>query len=120
MSKLIGKMSAGFGYTMRGMKSASVNCKVDGEVCEKEKEIRELTAEIGNLAVKSLDKKQNLGPEILERYDAICAARAAILEAKKNRITSKVICPHCGAKTMAGMRYCGHCGKKLLADEGNE
>lgn len=36
MSKVIGKMSAGIGYTMQSMKNATSNCKVDGKVCSKE------------------------------------------------------------------------------------
>lgn len=117
MNKFIGKMGAGIDCTIQGMKDASANCKVDGKVCGKEKEIQELTAEIGNLAVKSLDEKRNLGPEILERYDAILAARKAIQEAEKDRVAKKITCPKCGAKTRVGMRYCGHCGQKIVSDE---
>lgn len=117
MNKIIGKMSAGIGFTMQGVKNASANCKVDGKICGKEKEIQDLTAEIGNLTIRSLDEKKDLGPEIMERYEAVCAARAAIAEAEKDRIVTKITCPKCGAKTTAGMHYCGRCGEKILADE---
>jgi len=81
------------------------------------KEIHDLTVEIGRLTVMSLDKKKNLGPEILERYDAICAARVAIADAEKQRVNAKIVCPKCGKKTTAGMRYCGFCGAKISEDE---
>jgi len=37
MSKIIGKISMGFGKTVQGMKDSSVNCRVDGQVCSKER-----------------------------------------------------------------------------------
>ena len=120
MNKIIGKMNAGIGYTIHGMKNASVNCKLDGKICGEEKRIRELTAEIGRLTVKSLDEKRSLGPEITERYEAICAAREKIRKTEQDRIVTKLTCPKCGAKTAAGMRYCGVCGEMLRQDGADE
>ena len=49
----------------------------------------------------------------MERYEAIRTARDAIETAEGAKQFKKIVCPHCGAKTSAGLTYCGKCGKKL-------
>ena len=54
-------------------------------------------------------------PEIMERYEAIKEAGKEIEMLEKNRKITKVVCPSCGLKTSADMKYCGKCGSPMEA-----
>ena len=111
--KLTGKVSAGMANWAKSMKDGVDNCKLDGKIAEQEKLIKELTKEIGNLAVMSLEAGAEMGPEIMERYTAIREAKEAILVLENERKRKTIVCPSCGAKTAVGMKFCGNCGVNL-------
>ncbi len=106
------KIRAAASGVARDVKNAVASCKLDGTIAAEEKTIEELTREIGTLAIHTLDSGATMAPEIMERYDAVKAARDAIHTAKseKRAVKVKAACPVCGAKTTAGMRFCGVCG----------
>jgi predicted amidophosphoribosyltransferase len=49
----------------------------------------------------------------MERYSAIQEARNEIAELEKGKDGDVSLCPKCGAKISAGMKYCGKCGAEL-------
>ena len=97
----------------RTMKNGVDNCKIEGKIAEQQLKIKSLTKEIGNLAVLRLDERDEMSPEIMERYEAIKVARETIEKLKGEKKYSKVECPNCGEKTSAEMNYCGKCGANL-------
>lgn len=115
-TNVIGKCYAGVAGTVNGLKTANANFKLDGKTAEAEKTIQTMTREIGNLTVRMLDGNRSVGPDIKERYAAIVEARKVIEATQGNKVVKYTVCPHCGAKTAAGMHYCGWCGE-LLAEE---
>ena len=112
-ANVMGKCYAGMAGTVWDMKRVNSNFKQDGKVAEAEKIIKTMTGEIGNLTVRMLDGNRNVGPDIKERYMAILEARKAIEAANAEKTVKKIVCPHCGKKTTAGMHYCGWCGEQL-------
>lgn len=108
-----GTVNAGMARFAKSMKDGVDNCKVDGKIAEQQKKIKELTREIGNLAVVRLEAGDEMCPEIMERYTAIKEAKETILTLKKEKRRTTVVCPNCGSKTSAGMKYCGVCGSGL-------
>ena len=108
-----GTINAGMSKAARCMKNSVDNCKTDGKIAEQKKIIKTLTREIGNLALVRLEAGDEMCPEIMERFEAVKAAREEItvLESGKKKIT--VICQECGAKTSIDMKYCGVCGNCL-------
>ncbi len=110
---ILGKTYAGTAKAVNGMKTANRNFRQDGKVADAEKTIADMTKEIGRLTVVMLDGHREVGPDIKERYMAIVEARKAITAAESEKVRSKVVCPHCGRKTTAGMHYCGWCGEAL-------
>ena len=76
---------------MTGMKNMIV-----GIIAEKQKLIKSLTREIGNLA-----------------YETIKAAKEEISVLKSEKKKSTIICQECGSKTSVDMKYCGKCGTCL-------
>ena len=113
--KLAGKMNEMTASTIKTMKNSAESLKLEGKIAGEEKKIKALTAEIGNLALISLDSGEQMGPEIMERYAAIEAARKNIKAAISEKPVTKAVCPSCGAKTSVGMHYCGACGTALKA-----
>jgi Zn finger protein HypA/HybF involved in hydrogenase expression len=109
----IGKLNAGMSGFAKSMKAGADNCKIDGKIAEQHKKIKELTKEIGNLALVRLEEGDMMSPEIMERYSAIQEARAEIAELEKDKNVTSVKCPKCGAKTSADMMYCGACGAAI-------
>ena len=116
VSRFFGKCGAGMASAANSMKRSAANTKQDGKIVDAEKTVRRMTREIGNLTVLMLDGNRTVGPDIMERYDAILAARKVIREAESEKVYDHVVCPKCGKRTSAGMRYCGVCGS-LLAGE---
>ena len=112
MSRFFGKCGASMSAAAISMKRSAANTKQDGKIAGAEKCITTLTREIGNLAVLMLDGNKTVGPDIIERYEAIVEARKSIEEAEAEKVYAKTVCPVCGKKTAAGMRYCGHCGAR--------
>ena len=108
-----GTINAGMSKMTRSMKNSVNNCRIDGKIAEKQKMIKTLTREIGNLAVVRLEVGDEMCPEIMERYEAIKLAKQEIevLEGEKKK--TKTICQVCGAKTSIDMKYCGACGTAL-------
>ena len=99
------------------MKRSAANTKQDGKIADAEKTIQTMTREIGNLTVLMLDGNKTVGPDIKERYLAIAEARKAIQAAEADKVYTKVTCPVCGKKAVAGMHYCGHCGSLIVPEE---
>ena len=118
MSKFFGKCGAGMSAAAISMKRSAANTKKDGKIADAEKSIATLTREIGNLTVLMLDGNKTVGPDIMERYDAILEARKAIEMAESEKVYTKTVCPVCGKKTAAGMKYCGCCGSLLVEEAG--
>lgn len=111
-----GKMISGTAGAAVGVKRAGHNAKQDGKIEDARKHVRALTYEVGRLTVRAMDNNSDVTGPVSERYEKIKAARAEIrtLEAAKRR--TKTVCPHCGEKVVAGMRYCGACGEELAAE----
>lgn len=109
----VGKFNAGMTSMARGMKNGADNCKLEGKVAEQEKLIKNMTKEIGTLVLIRLEAGEQMSPGIMERFEMIQNAKAEIELIKKERKVTKVVCPHCGEKTSADMKYCGHCGCSL-------
>lgn len=110
---ITGTINAGMSKMARNMRNGVDNCKKDGKIAEKQKLIKSLTREIGNLALVRLEAGDEMSPEIMERYEAIKAAKEeiSVLESKKKKST--IICQECGSKTSVDMKYCGKCGTCL-------
>ena len=108
-----GTINAGISKMARGMKNSVDNCKIDGKIAEKQKTIKTLTREIGNLALVRLEAGDEMCPEIMERYAAIKEAREAIASLENEKVQTTVVCPNCGAKTFMDMNYCGKCGANV-------
>ena len=113
--KLEQEISTAVSDTIRGLKNAVTNCKLDGQIADEEKNIAALTREIGTLTVHKLDDGAEMAPEIMERYAAIQTARSSIKNSSAEKKADKAVCPKCGTKTMAGMRFCGSCGALMNA-----
>ena len=113
MTKILGRAGAGMASAGNSMKRTAANTKLDGKIVDAEKTISAMTREIGNLTVIMLDGDRTVGPDIKERYEAIVAARKLIAETEGQKEYRKVLCPHCGKKTTAGMHYCGWCGNLI-------
>lgn len=105
-----GKLNAGMSNFTKSMKNGADNYKLDGKIAEQQKKIKVLTKEIGNLVLIRLEAGDEMSPEIMERYQAILAAREEIETLEKDRKVTKIVCPNCGARTSADMKYCGKCG----------
>lgn len=110
------KMNAGVASIAKTMKSGVDNCKLDTQIAEQQKKIKVLTREIGNLALVRLEAGDEMSPEIMERFEAIKEAKETIETLRKEKKKYTVVCPSCGTKTSAQMKYCGMCGS-VLAEE---
>lgn len=108
-----GKMNAGMTKFTKSMKDGAYNCKAEGKIAEQQKRIKELTKEIGNLALVRLEAGDEMSPEIMERYAAIKEAKETIEVLENEKKKTVIVCPECGAKTAVGMKYCGVCGTEL-------
>lgn len=108
-----GTINAGMAKAARCMKNGVDNCKTDGKIAEQKKIIKALTREIGNLALVRLEAGDEMCPEIMERYNAIKAAKEEIAVLEGGKKKSTVICQQCGEKTSVDMKYCGVCGTCL-------
>ena len=113
MKNLAAKCRVKMNSLWNKVKSSAGNMKQEDRIAEAEKTVARMTAEIGNLAVISLDGGADLGESIGERYELIKEARAVIEAANSEKEKTAAVCPHCGKKTLPGMRYCGYCGEKL-------
>lgn len=107
------KFNAEMSNITKIMKNGVDNCKLEGKIAEQQMKIKSLIKEIGNLALVRLDEGDEMCPEIMERYSAIKVARETIEALKKEKKTTKVVCPSCGEKTFSDMSYCGKCGASL-------
>ena len=115
-NKFMGKCIAGMTSAAGSMKRGAHNAKQDGKIVELENHITDLTMEIGNLTLLQLDAGLGANEPIMERFEEIRLAREAIETAEGAKQIRRVICPHCGKKTTAGMRYCGACGEPLIEE----
>lgn len=111
---ITGTINVGMVKAAKCMKNGVDNCKIDVKIAEQQKKIKALTREIGNPALIRLEAGDEMSPEIMERYEAIKAAKEemTVLESGKKKMT--IICQECGAKTSSDMKYCGVCGTSLL------
>ena len=110
---ITGTINAEMSKMARSMRNGIDNCKTDGKIAENQKLIKSLTKEIGNLALIRLEAGDEMTPEIMERHEAIKAAKEeiSILKSEKKKLTK--ICQKCGFKTSVDMKYCGKCGTCL-------
>lgn len=108
-----GTINAGMTKMARGMRNGVDNYKLDGKIAEQQKKVKDLTREIGNLALVRLEAGDEMCPEIMERYEAIKEAKTEIANLESGKKKSTVICQECGAKTSIDMKYCGVCGNCL-------
>ena len=111
-----GTVNAGMAKFTQSMKDCADNCRLDGKITEQQKKIKRLTKEIGKLTIIRLEAGDEMCPEIMERYTAIKEAQKLISEIEKEKKRTTVICPNCGVKTSADMKYCGVCGADLEAE----
>ena len=110
---ITGTINAGMSKMARSMRNGVDNCKTDGKIAEKQKLIKSLTREIGNLTLVRLEAGDEMSPEIMERYEAIKLAKEEIVVLGSGKKKSAVICQECGNKTSVDMKYCGVCGTCL-------
>ena len=110
---ITGTINAGMSKMARSMRNGVDNCKADGKIAEKQKLIKSLTREIGNLALVRLEAGDEMSPEIMERYETIKAAKEEISVLESEKKKSTIICQECGSKTSVDMKYCGKCGTCL-------
>ena len=108
-----GKMVSGTAGAAVGVKRAAHNAKQDGKVEDARKHIAALTYEIGRLTVRGMDCGCAFEGPVAERYQKIQAEREEIRRHEAEKRRAKEVCPHCGEKVIAGMRYCGACGEEL-------
>jgi ribosomal protein L40E len=108
-----GKLNEGVATIASTVKTGVDHCMLEGKILEQQKKIKQLTREIGNLTIFRLDEGEEMSPEIMERYSAIQEARNEIAELEKGKDGDVSLCPKCGAKISAGMKYCGKCGAEL-------
>lgn len=113
MANVMSKAAAGMAAAGHAMKRGVSNTKQEGKVVDLQKQARKLTFEVGVLTVLHMDDGRDVSAPVGERYEAILALRDQITEAKAAEQHVTTVCPHCGEKTVAGMKYCGHCGKEL-------
>jgi hypothetical protein len=110
------KLNEGMATIAGTFRSGVGNARTEGKILEQKKRIKNLTREIGKLAVVKLDEGEEMTPAIMERYAAIIEARSEIEVLEKGReLTSEPVCPNCGEKITEGMRYCGNCNADLSA-----
>jgi hypothetical protein len=109
------KLNEGVATLTNTVKSGVDTCLLEGKILDRKKKIRQLTKEIGNLAIVKLDEGEEMSPEIMERYSAIVEMRKEIADLEKGKDSANPICPKCGAKILEGMKYCGNCGASLEA-----
>ena len=108
-----GTINAGMSKMAKSMKNGVDNCRTDGKIAEQQKKIKVLTREIGSLALLRLEAGDEICPEIMERYEAIKAAKEEITVLESGKKKATVVCQECGAKTSADMKYCSVCGTCL-------
>ena len=108
-----GTIHAGMTKMARGMRNGVDNYKLDGKIAEQQKKVKDLTREIGNLALVRLEAGDEMCPEIMERYEVIKDAKEEIVVLQSEKKKSTVVCKECGAKTFIDMKYCGVCGTCL-------
>ena len=108
-----GELNAEMSNIARSIRNGADNLKLDGKIAEQQKKIKVLTKEIGRLTLVRLEAGDEMCPEIMERYSAICEAKEVIATLERDRRTTKAICPNCGAKTSVDMNYCGKCGASM-------
>lgn len=111
--KVTGTINAGMSKMVKNMKNSVDNCKIDGKIAEKQKTIKLLTKEIGNLTLVRLDAGDQMCPEIMERYEMIRSVKEEISILKSSKKKTNIICQECGAKTSIQMKFCGVCGNCL-------
>jgi len=95
-----------------------LNLKINTE----EKKIEESTAKIGECLLKSLDAGQDYDEGIMQLYEEIKTARAAIasIKAELATISGTLICPSCSAKNPLESKFCRECGTKLESEHPTE
>ena len=59
-----------------------------------------------------MKEQEEMSHEIMERYAVICESRETIEALEKDRKTTKIVCPECGAKKPSGalLYRCDKCG----------
>lgn len=112
-----GRLNAGMTKCKTVLKNGADNCKLEGMIAEHNKIIKNMKKEIAALTIAKLDEGEEMSPEIMERYAVICESRETIEALEKDRKTTKIVCPECGAKSSAKMNYCGNCGTKLQKED---
>lgn len=125
MTNVMGKCCAATASAMNGMKRSMKNCRRDGDIVDQQKRIDDLTREIGAITVVKLDQRGSaldaqgapaakaMEEAVMERYRGILDAREAIDASEQSKELRRAVCPVCGQKTLAGMRYCGCCGAEI-------
>ena len=112
-----GRLNVGMTKCKTVLKNGADNCKLEGMIAEHNKIIKNMKKEIAALTIAKLDEGEEMSSEIMERYAVICESRETIEALEKDRKTTKIVCPECGAKSSAKMNYCGNCGTKLQKED---
>ncbi len=87
--------------------------KLNGQISDSEKTIKNLYNEIGKYVYENL--KEDAPAEIAEKMTAIDEALAAIAGYKAEVMKLKGIqnCPHCNNEVAYGVAFCPSCGNKM-------
>jgi ribosomal protein L40E len=95
-----------------------LNLKLNTE----EKKMEDITLKIGKCLLQSLDAGQEYDEAIMDLYEEIQTARAAVVSIKAElaNVSGSLICPSCSAKNPPQSKFCRACGTKLEADPPEE
>ena len=111
------KLQKGYDKVEEAVKNTVDNCKLEVKITEKEREIKTLTKEIGEIVVAEIEGGTVLSAAVMEKYEAIRVAKEEIEALEGEKKTNKVICPGCGEKVSVEMNFCGKCGAAVKTEE---
>lgn len=106
-------LQKGYDKVEEAVKNTVDNCKLEVKIAEKERDIKALTKEIGEIVVAELEGGAVMSDAVMEKYAAIKCAKEAIAELAKDKKVTKVTCPACGEKVPVENMYCGKCGVQV-------
>lgn len=111
------KLQKGYDKVEEAVKNTVDNCKIEVKITEKEREVKTLTKEIGEIVVAELEGGAVMSDAVMEKYAALKEAKMSIEILEGDKKTNKVICPSCGEKVAVEMNFCGKCGAAMKTEE---
>ena len=106
-------LQKGYDKVEEAVKNTVDNCKLEVKIAEKERDVKTLTKEIGEIVVAELEGGAVMSDVVMEKYAAIKCAKETIAELAKDKKVTKITCPVCGEKVPVENMYCGKCGAQV-------